>query len=129
MNIYLGILVVGLAAALVVQAVVMRARYRRKLAGLQAGHMQAKRDADGRFEQARHQIGQLQTDLTAARQQLKQLGKSATAPARVDPAAARRALERELDDAAADRHELPANGFADTQVAVQDTQHGSLLFQ
>lgn len=129
MSMVLAILAGALGAALIVQGIGLRAAYRRKLASLKAGHLQAKRDADGKFEQARQQIGQLQSDLTEARQQLKQLGKSATAPARVDAAAARRALERELDAAAASRHELPATGFADTQVAVQDTQHGSLLFQ
>jgi septal ring factor EnvC (AmiA/AmiB activator) len=128
MNTYLAIVAVALGAALIVQGVVLRAAFRRKLAIVQARHAQAQKDANVKVEHGKRQVGRLQTELSAARLQIRRLGKNA-APAVRDTAAARQALERELDDATASRHSLPVDGFADTQVSAHDTEHGSLLLQ
>lgn len=102
-----------LAASLILQGIVLRSAYRRKVAKLHAKHLQFQQTVNGRFEQTNRQIGQLQNDLAAARLQVKRAGKSA--------ATSRRALERELDDAEALRHHLPVDGFADTQPLPQVT--------
>ncbi len=110
-----------LGASLILQGIVLRAAYRRKIAKQHAKHLQFQRAVNGQFEQTKRQIGQLQNELAAARLQLKRVGKSA--------AATRQALERELDAAEALRHHLPVNDFADTQPSLQITQRGSLLLQ
>ena len=128
MNTILWTLAIGLGAVLILQGVALRIAYRRKVAILQARQLQTQNDMNGKLEQTKRHIGQLQSDLSAARQQLKQLGKKAASSTRVD-AATRHALECELDDAMASEHARPVDGFADTQVSPQDTQHGSLLLQ
>jgi predicted nucleic acid-binding Zn-ribbon protein len=82
---------------------------------------------NGKLEQTKRQIGQLQSDLAAARMQLKQRGSSA---AMHGHSSARRTLEREFDDTSESRHSVLIDGFAETQPAPQEfTQHGSLLLQ
>lgn len=122
------ILAIVLSASLVVQGVVLRIVHRRKLARQHARQLQLEQSLNSKIEQTKRQIGQLQTDLAAARRQIKQLGKTTVRPV-PDLAADRQALERELDDAPVSRQPLPANGFADTRPAPQVTQFGSLLFQ
>jgi TolA-binding protein len=126
MNELSWILVAGLAAALVVQSLALRRSHRRQLA-FQASVLQRSQLAmNNRLEKTKHQIGQLQTELSSARLQIKRLDKQvATAPSR---AVTREKLERSLDDdATVSRRGVPADGFADTQPA--DTCHGSLLMQ
>jgi hypothetical protein len=108
-----------LGASLILQGIVLRTAYRRKVAKQHAKHLQFQQTVNGQFEQTKRQIGQLRNDLAAARLQLKRASKSA--------AAARQAIERELDATEALRHHLPVNGFADTQPSPQVTQYGSLL--
>ncbi len=120
--------IIVLATSLVLQGVALRVVHRRKAARLQARHQQLEQAMNGKIDQAKRQIGQLQTDLAAARRQIKQLGKGHAQPA-PDLAAERQALERELDDTPFSRQPLPANGFADTRPSPQVTQFGSLLFQ
>jgi len=114
-------LAVVLGASLILQGIVLRSAYRRKVVKQHAKHLQFQKTVNGQFEQAKRQIGQLRNDLDVARLQLKQFGKSA--------AASRQALERELDAAQARRDHLPVSGFADTQPSPQVTQNGSLLLQ
>jgi uncharacterized protein HemX len=128
MNASIWIFAIVLGAALVLQGVVLRTIHRRKVARQQARHLQFEQAMSGKIEQTKRQIGQLQSDLSAARRQLKQLDNGVARP-QPDLAADRQALERELDDAPLSRQPLPANGFADTRPAPQVTQFGSLLFQ
>ena len=79
-------------------------------------------------KQTKRQIGQLQSDLKTARQQLKLLATNEATSVR-DDSEARQALERELDDGTSVRSSLPLHGFADTQPTPQDTQNGSLLLR
>lgn len=126
MNLFPWILVAGLVAALVVQWVVLRTAHRRHL-GVQQDVLQRTQYAlNSKVDKAKQQIGQLQNDLSAARLQIKRLGKQGAA--QPDSAVLRRALERDLDETTERRHALSADGFADTQPAY-DTQHGSLLLQ
>lgn len=124
---FLWILVATLGASLVIQAALLRRTFRHRLA-VQAAVLQRSQHAmNGKLDKTKRQIGQLQIDLSAARLQLKQLGRpTASAPA---SAVARQALERELDDASTSRQTLPVDGFADTQPAPHNTQFGSLLLQ
>lgn len=125
MNTILWSLVSGLAIALVLQGFLMRASYRRKAAALLARQSKFEEAANGRLEQTKRQVAKLQSDLAAARLQLRQLGKShAVVPA---AAPAREALERELDDASSRESRTPGDGFADTQPS--PTSYGSLLMQ
>jgi len=130
MNALVWTLVIAVVAiSLVTQALVMRAAHRRGLARQQTRHQQNQQALKEQFEQTRKQIGQLQSDLATARREIRQLTKkSPAAPAQRDPAAARQAIEREID-AAASRRELPTDGFAETQPSVEVTQYGSLLIQ
>jgi len=110
------ILVAGLAIALVAQGLVLRRAHRRRMA-FQASVLQRSQLAmNNRLDKTRQQIGQLQSELSAARLQITRLGRQvATAPSR---AAVREKLERSLDDdAIATRGALPPDGFADTQPA------------
>lgn len=128
MNMLAWILVGGLTLALVAQGVLMRASGRRKLAAAQAKFVKSEEAASGRLEQTKRQVAKLQSDLAAARLQLKQLAKPQPAPI-VAAAVDRQALERELERADAARAQLPpSDGFADTQPAVT-TQFGGLLMQ
>jgi hypothetical protein len=120
------VLAIVLGASLILQGFVLRIAHRRKAARQHARHLQAEQAMNGKIEQTKRQIGQLQSDLAAARRQIKQLGKGSVQPM-PDLAAGRLALERELDDAPSSRPELPVNGFADTRPS--PTQFGSLLFQ
>jgi predicted RNase H-like nuclease (RuvC/YqgF family) len=122
------VLAIVLGAFLILQGAVLRIVHRRKAARQHARYQQAEQAMNGKIEQTKRQIGQLQTDLAAARRQIKQLGKGHAQPV-PDLAAERWALERELDDAPSSRHALPPNGFADTRPSPQVTQFGSLLFQ
>jgi predicted nucleic acid-binding Zn-ribbon protein len=124
MNMLLWISIAVAVASLVLQGVVLRNSYRRKVAKQQAKMTQLEQSMAGKFDQTRRQIGQLQNDLATARRQLKQHAKSNPAAAQ-NTAPAKQALERELDGAPESRFSLPADGFADTQ----PTQHGSLLLQ
>lgn len=127
MNHLLWILVATLAAALVAQGFVLRRAHRRQMA-FQASVLQRSQLAmNNRLDKTKRQIGQLQTELSAARLQIKRLDKQAAAAP--SHAVVREKLERSLDedDAATSRRRLPADGFADTQPA--DTCHGSLLLQ
>ena len=125
MNHLLWILVAGLAAALVAQGLVLRRAYRRQLAFQASVLHRSQLAMNNRLDKTKHQIGQLQTELSTARLQIKRLDKQAAAmPSR---AVVREQLERSLDDDAAPRRRLPVDGFADTQPA--DTCHGSLLMQ
>ena len=128
MNTILWILAIVLGASLVLQGIVLRNAYRRKLAMQQALQLQFQQEMNGRLEQTKRQIGQLQSDLAAARQQLKQLGKGDAALVR-DSSPARQALERELDEATALRQSLPVDGFADTLPSPQDPKDKSLLLR
>lgn len=91
--------------SLIVQRIVLRTSYRRKVARQHAKHLQFQQTSNGRVEQTKRQIGQLQNDLAAARLQLRRAGKSA----------ASQLIERDLDHTEVLRHQLPVNGFADTQ--------------
>ena len=122
------ILALGLGAMLVLQGVGLRIVHRRRLAALRARHLQLQHDMGGKFEQTKRQLAQLQSDLSAARLQLARRGKVDAVPEHAG-VAARRALERELDEATAARVSSPADGFADTQVSHQETRPGSLLLQ
>jgi septal ring factor EnvC (AmiA/AmiB activator) len=128
MNQLSWILLISLGAALLAQGLVMRRAQRRQLAAQQAVLLRTQQAMNDRLDKTKQQIGQLQKDLSAARLQLRQLGKSAAASEQ-DHANSKRALERELDAATASRHDLPIDGFADTQPALPVTQHGSLLLQ
>jgi hypothetical protein len=120
------ILVAGMAAALVVQGLVLRRVHRRQMAFQASVLHRSQLAMNNRLDKTKRQIGQLQTELSAARLQIKRLDKQAAAvPSRV---IVRETLERSLDDdAAISRGRLPTDGFADTQPA--DTCQGSLLMQ
>jgi peptidoglycan hydrolase CwlO-like protein len=119
-----------IAAILAAQALLMRATHRRTLARLHTKHQQHQQSLNGQFEQTRKQIGHLQSELATARRELRQLTrKSPAVPAQRDPAAAKQAIEREIDAASAARHQLPPDGFAETQPSLEVTQYGSLLIQ
>ena len=117
-----------LGAGLVLQAVVLRIAYRRKVAMQQARHLQSEQTLSDKLDRAKRQVGQLQNDLAAARRQIVQLGKDSGASVQ-GSVSARQLLERELDAAPAERYSQAVEGFADTQPAPMVTQHGSLLFQ
>ena len=120
-NLILWTLAIALGASLILQGVVLRTVYRRRAIRQHAKHQQFQQTLSGQIEQTKRQIGQLQSDLAAARAQLKRAGQSAAAP--------RQVLDRELDDAPVPRRQLPVNGFADTQPSPQCTEYGSLLLQ
>jgi len=120
-NLILWTLAIALGASLILQGVVLRSVYRRRATRQHAKHLQFQQTMSGQVEQTKRQIGQLQSDLAAARAQLKRAGQSAAAP--------RQALDRELDDTSVSRRQLPVNGFADTQPSPQSTEYGSLLLQ
>lgn len=129
MSTFLWVLAIALGACLILQGVVLRIAHRRRQALQQAKHLQFEQTMNGRLEQTKRQIGQLQSDLAAARGQLKQRGNHGATSVQ-GSASARRTLEREFDDASESRHSVFADGFADTQPAPQEfTQHGSLLLQ
>jgi len=107
---------------------VLHLAYRRKVASHQAARLKIQQTLNGKLEQTKRQIGQLQSDLKTARQQLKLLAKNEATLVR-DDSEARQALERELDDATSLRSSLPLHGFADTQPSPQDAQSGSLLLR
>ncbi|HKW85318.1 MAG TPA: hypothetical protein VJN68_16340, partial [Burkholderiaceae bacterium] len=96
--------------ALAAQALAMRASHRRALARQQAKHQQQQQALSGQFEQTRKQISQLQSDLANARRELRQLSRKSPTPAPRDTAAAKQALEREIDAASASRHAPPPDG-------------------
>ena len=112
---------------LVLQGIVLHLAYRRKFASHQAARLKIQQTLNGKLEQTKRQIGQLQSDLKMARQQLKLLGRNGRVGA--GHSEARQALERELDEATSLRRSLPLHGFADTQPTPQDTQNGSLLLR
>lgn len=129
MNTYLWILAIALGACLILQGVVMRIAYRRQVALQRAKHLQFEQTMNGKLEQTKRQIGQLQGDLAAARGQLKLRGNQGASSVQ-GSASARRTLEREFDDASDSRHPVLVDGFADTQPAPQEfTRHASLLLQ
>jgi uncharacterized protein HemX len=129
MSTFLWVLAIALGACLILQGVVLRLAYRRQAALQRAKHMQFEQTMNGKLEQTKRQIGQLQSDLAEARGQLKQRGNHGAISAQ-GSASARRTLEREFDDASESRHSVLVDGFADTQPAPQEfTQHGSLLLQ
>lgn len=119
-------LVVLLAASLVAQGVVLTVVHRRKSTRQHASHVQAQQTTASQFEQMRRQIAQLQSDLAAARAQLKLFASRRAAPAHSDPGA-HVELERELDRAATSRGTLPADGFAETQPSPDFVHARSLL--
>jgi uncharacterized protein HemX len=121
-------LAIVLGASLILQGVVLRAAYRRKAARRQARHLQFQQTMTRQADQAKRQIGQLQSDLAAARLQLKQVDGRNVASMQ-GRALAKQALERGLDDATVSRYSLPVDGFADTQPSSPRTHHGSLLLQ
>jgi len=116
-----------LAAGLVIQSLVLSSRYQRKALRAQAKVAQMQQLNAAQIEQARKQIGQLQHDLSATRLQLKRSNRlPADVPLSVH-SPAREALERAFDSAPT--HELPRDGFAETQPSRQfTTQHGDLIF-
>ena len=126
MNTLLWIVVIVLC--LVVQGTALHLVYRRKLAVHQAARLQFQQAMNGKLEQTKRQIGQLQSDLKAVRQQLKQHSTSDVASMRIN-SIAREELERDLDDATSLRSALPLHGFAETQPSPQDVQRGSLLIR
>jgi hypothetical protein len=127
MNLLPWILVIALGAGLIVQGVVLRNAHRRRLALQQAVLAKSQLAMNGKLDKTKQQISQLQTDLSQARMQLKRASRQDVAvPLR---AVSRQSLERDLDDTTASRYALPMDGFADTQPASPDTQHGSLLLQ
>lgn len=128
------ILCAVLGALLVASFVLQRSASEKRLAALQAKHAQYQKEVNGKFDGMKRQVGQLQSELAAARQLLQEAQAlvAAAAPPRVDPAAARQALQRELDagdgaDSRSVRSRSGTDGFADTQVSVQDTDDSSLL--
>ena len=126
MNTLLWVVVIVLC--LVLQGTVLHIVYRRKFAVQKAARLQFQQAMNGKLDQTKRQIGQLQSDLKTARQQLKQRGTSDAASMRNEHEA-RQTLERELDDATTLRSSLPLHGFADTQPMPQDTQNRSLLLR
>jgi len=124
--------IVVIVLCLVLQGIVLHIAYRRKFAAeqtiQQAARLHFQQAMNGKLEQTKRQIRQLQSDLKTARQQLQQHGTNDAASVRGD-SEARQALERELDNATSLRSSLPLHGFADTQPAPQDPQNGTLLFR
>ena len=129
MSTFMWVLAIALGACLILQGVVLRMAYRRQVALQRAKHLQFEQTMNGKLEQTKRQIGQLQSDLATARGQLKQRGNHG-ATASQGNASARRSMEREFDEASESRHSILVDGFAETQPAPQEfTQHGSLLLQ
>ena len=128
---YLWILAAGLGVMLIVQGVMLRRAHHSRLATLQAKHAQYQREVNAKFESMKRQVSQLQNELNAARQLLQQADEAAAmaAPVRIDPIAARRALELELDSGDRSPHARSGDGFADTQVSVHDTDDADLLLR
>lgn len=125
------ILCAVLGALLVASFVLQRSASEKRLAALQAKHAQYQKEVNGKFDGMKRQVGQLQNELLAARQLLQEAQElvAAAAPPRVDPAAARQAMLRELDAGDGTRRSRGSSndGFADTQVSVQDTDDSDLL--
>ena len=71
MNTFLWIAVVALC--LVLQGMVLHVLYRRKFAAQQAARMQFQQTMNGKLEQTKRQIGQLQSELKATRQHVRLL--------------------------------------------------------
>lgn len=127
---YPWILAGSLGALLIVQALVMRRSQQRRLAELQGRHTQYQREVNGKFESMKRQIIQLTAELNGAKQRLQDADEAAAVVAarmRVDPVAAREALELELAAGEAALHEHDNDGFADTQVSMHDTDDSLLL--
>lgn len=127
MNLLPWLLVIGLGAGLVLQSVLLRNAHRRRLAVQHAVLAKTQQAMNGKLDKTKQQISQLQNDLSQARMLLKRASRPGTVvPLRT---VSRQALERDLDQTTASRYALPPDGFADTQPASPDTQHGSLLLQ
>jgi septal ring factor EnvC (AmiA/AmiB activator) len=115
---------------LIVQGLWLRRTHQGRLAALQARHAQYQREVNSKFEAQKRQVSQLQGELGAARQRLAQAEEAAAAPVvRIDPAARRIALERELDDGDRAAGPRSTDGFEDTQVSMQDTDDMDLLLR
>jgi hypothetical protein len=120
----LWVFAIALGLLVIARALTSRVATRRKLARQRAIQLPIRQIGEDRSEPAALQIGQLRQGLAAARQRTVQKGAGSAALA----SKRARDLERELDEATQSRFELPADGFADTMPAPQDTQRGGLLF-
>ena len=117
-----------LGMAIIVQWTVLRKKHRSELARQHALHMQHQQDVSRHVEQWKRQIGQLQHDLAAARLQVKQLSMGRAARAQGE-SRVKETLDRMLDDAAASRPALPADGFAETQPSPHSRHDIDLLIR
>jgi hypothetical protein len=119
---------VVIVLCLIVQGFVLHIAYRRRFAAYQAARLQFQEAMIDKLEQTKRLIGQLQSDLHAARLQ-------AAPPVAIAPGAARdayetrSALERLLVEATSLRSAEPLHGFADTQLSLQDTERATLVIR
>ncbi len=112
LHLWIAALVFG--AAGVLQWAVLRSRYRKELTKQHAKLVQHHQSWCRHTEQVKRQIAQLQHDLASARLQVKRLSTGRESQCEPD---VKDRLERALDDAAASRQGLPADGFAETRPA------------
>jgi len=114
----LSVVALIVAAAGVLPWYVASRRYRRRMAVAQARGEKHRQHAAENLDRVKRQLGQVQEDLSQARQEIKRLSrerpKAAAAPAAAQPSTeqTRQDLLQMLATAPAAR--LPAHGFADT---------------
>jgi len=127
-NLTLWLAAMLFSAGVVLQWVVLRARYRNEIFKQRSRHQQQQQATAQQLEQAKRQIGQLQHDLTAARllAQRQAAGPAVPAPSPARPKAVAHSCARETP---ALQRTLPADGFAETLPAPQYPHDASLLMR
>jgi heme exporter protein D len=108
---------IGACAAIAFQWVLLRSNYLKAIAQQRARHQHQQQATHTQLELAKQQIGRLQHDLSITRMHVKRqvAREQAVAPLREEPTAA------------AARHAVPPDGFADTLPALQFPHDVSLL--
>ncbi|MBC7956344.1 MAG: hypothetical protein H7Y33_10810 [Cytophagales bacterium] len=125
-NLWLAAAVV--AATVIIQWVLLRARYLKGLSLQRARHAQHQQATNQQIEQSKRQIAQLRIDLSTARAQLVRNAakERPLSPQRPRPSVA---PAHQLNDAPPTRSTLPIDGFADTLPTPQFPHDPALLIR
>ncbi len=131
---YVSIAALVITAAVLLHGVLASRRYQRGLALTQARYDKHRHTSTENLDRAKRQIGQLQEDLSTARQEIKRLTRDRSQPA-ARPAAtaaqlhAQAQAKQDLLHVLIDKppRHVPVNGFADTLPSRQFEESGVLM--